>query len=66
MNAQLEKIRKAIGKSGLKKEFIAFQLGISPSTLSAKLGGRANYKFRRLELEKIARITKVSPSEFLS
>ena len=61
----LEKIRKAISKSGLKKEFIAFQLGIAPSTLSAKLGGRTNYKFRRLELEKIARLTKMSLQEFI-
>ena len=46
-----EKIEEAIMKSGLKKKWIAGQLGITYNSLRRKLKGEV--KWHELELEKI-------------
>jgi predicted XRE-type DNA-binding protein len=50
----MDKIEEAIKKSGLKKKWIAEQLGITYNSLRRKLKGEI--LFSKLELEKIRNI----------
>lgn len=47
---QLKKLREAIDKSGLKKNFIAKQFNLSPSALTRLLSGERQYKAAKSEL----------------
>lgn len=45
--ATINRIKKAIIKSGLRKNFIAQQCGIEPCVLSSILSGKREYKKKK-------------------